>query len=126
MTYAREKDYAARVPSFLLLWGIPIAVLFAVNFTEGLVPLAARILVTSAMMAWMGAACVINAYRCRRLHCFIAGPALLLGAAGVLLTGFEMVDLGRDGPTYFIWTSFAMVLLSLLLERLIGKSAPPA
>lgn len=37
------------------------------------------------------AACVVNAARCGRLHCYFTGPLFLFAAAGTFLRGLEIV-----------------------------------
>jgi len=32
----------------------------------------------------MGGACLVNAVRCGRLHCYVTGPFFLLGAIGLV------------------------------------------
>ncbi|MGB6360970.1 MAG: hypothetical protein WBF30_19500, partial [Candidatus Acidiferrales bacterium] len=38
-----------------------------------------------------GGACIVNAGRCGRLHCYIAGPFLLLAALYIVLAEFHIV-----------------------------------
>jgi hypothetical protein len=45
---------------------------------------APRAAVWTAMLAWMGCACLVNARRCGRMHCRYTGP-YLLGMAGVVV-----------------------------------------
>lgn len=42
----------------------------------------------------MGIACLINARRCGRLHCFVTGPLFLIGAVATALDAFEITNLG--------------------------------
>jgi hypothetical protein len=42
----------------------------------------------------MGIACLINARRCGRLHCFVTGPLFLAGAVATVLDAFEITNLG--------------------------------
>ena len=35
-------------------------------------------------LLWMGGACLVNAVRCGRLHCYVTGPFFLLGAIGLV------------------------------------------
>jgi hypothetical protein len=53
-----------------------------------------RTAATTAGLVWLGAMCVWNAARCRRLHCIITGPFFLLMAAIVMLVGFRVVSFG--------------------------------
>jgi hypothetical protein len=71
----------------------------------------------------MGAACILNALRCGRLHCYLTGPFFLLMAAATLLHGFEILWLGPNG---WLWLGLTLVvvgggILWYLPERLWGK-----
>jgi hypothetical protein len=71
----------------------------------------------------MGAACIMNALRCGRIHCYLTGPFFLLSAGAVLLHGFEIVWLGDNG-WLLLGISLVVVgggLLWYLPERLLGK-----
>ncbi|MGH8319846.1 MAG: hypothetical protein ACREUL_18060 [Steroidobacteraceae bacterium] len=46
----------------------------------------------AGVFAWMGTGCALNARRCARLHCFISGPVLWLGAVAAALVGFRIVS----------------------------------
>lgn len=41
----------------------------------------------------MGIACLANAARCGRVHCYLTGPLFLLGAVYVVLTEFHLVPM---------------------------------
>jgi hypothetical protein len=45
----------------------------------------------------MGAACVANALRCGRMHCYLTGPFFLGMALVALLYGLGVVPLGGKG-----------------------------
>ncbi len=45
----------------------------------------------------MGVACLINARRCGRRHCYYKGPFFLLMTIPVALHGFEIIWLGPEG-----------------------------
>lgn len=70
----------------------------------------------------MGSACVVNAVRCGRVHCYVTGPFFLLLALVSLLYGFGLLPLGREG-----WNIIALVaivgaaVLFWLPERVFGK-----
>lgn len=72
----------------------------------------------------MGAACVANAARCGRMHCYFTGPFFLLLAAISLLHGLEIIPLGRKG---WLWIGVALVVGSVVLhylpEHIWGKYA---
>ena len=51
-------------------------------------------------LVWMGTACLANARRCGRTHCYLTGPFFLVMAMAVLLHGYGLVPLGPHG---WIW-----------------------
>jgi hypothetical protein len=72
----------------LLLWYVPGALfLIGVFWSEVRVWLWAPALVVA------GTACLVNATRCGRLHCYFTGPLWLLAAAATLLRGFGILSL---------------------------------
>ena len=56
-----------------------------------------RAIVWTAMLLWMGGACVVNAHRCNRTHCFLTGPFFILMAAGVVAYASGNRSRGEDG-----------------------------
>ncbi|MDT8321574.1 MAG: hypothetical protein RQ826_13705 [Xanthomonadales bacterium] len=113
----------------LALWVLPAAVAgTALIF----VPQRPWLLVVAgAAFIEMGAACVINAARCRRVHCYITGPFFLFLALTSLLA-----IAGPSGarPNMNIQLLLGLVLAPALIwlpERIAGRkyrtsSAPPA
>ncbi len=69
-----------------VVWGIPGA-LFLVGIAWDL----ARAWLWVPSLTIAGLACVANAFRCGRLHCFVTGPVLLLGALATLASAAGMV-----------------------------------
>ena len=81
-----QQDWAGDWLALAAIWGLPtVAMLLAL-----LLDPIWRAAVWVAMLAWMGAACVINARRCGRTHCRYTGPFFLGMAAlvAVNITGF--------------------------------------
>jgi hypothetical protein len=78
-----------------------------------------------ASLGVLGGACVLNAVRCRRLHCFLTGPFFLIMALASLVHGFGIVSLGSGG---FYWlgavTGVGAFVLLYLPERIWGRYAP--
>lgn len=73
----------------------------------------------------MGTACILNALRCGRIHCYLTGPFFLLMAVAVVLHGLGIVWLGPNG---WIWLGLTLIvvgggLLWYLPERVWGKYA---
>lgn len=77
--------------------------------------------------AVMGIACVVNALRCGRVHCYFTGPFLLILAAASLLHGLGVVSLGASG---WQWVGLVAVggaaVLLFVPERLWGRYAARA
>ena len=97
-----------------LLWGIPIG-LFLIGSFVGPLP---RTLLWAPALLVAGAACVVNALHCQRLHCYLTGPLFLAAGVVTLLRGLEVVLLPWS------WIGAAVVggaLLAHVPEWLRGK-----
>ncbi len=113
-----QKDWVASSRSFAIAWGLPIAALIAAVFVEP----PAKPLIWAAALVWMGAACLGNAARCGRMHCYFTGPFFLVMAVVALLHGFEIVWLGEDGWRWLgIMIGVGGCGLWYLPERICGK-----
>ena len=115
------NDHAARPLPFFWSWGLPLAVLFSTNFLSGLAPFPIIVFIMSGALFWMGLACVMNAKRCRRRHCYYSGPIFLAGGVAVLFVGFEVVSLGPDGLIMAVGGTFTLALFTYLTEPIFGK-----
>jgi hypothetical protein len=104
-----RRDWARRPPTIIAWWGLPIALSAFAGALH--LPFRASAGVCAVAFAWMATGCLINAWRCHRVHCFISGPVLLLGAliAGLVASG--MVDLS---PQTFGNTVSGILVLALL------------
>lgn len=120
-----RSDLAARPLPFLAVWGVPILILTSMNFAHGVIPFEAIVLVMAGTFVWMGLACVLNARRCRRRHCYYSGPVLLAGAAAIILVGFEILPLGPDGLIYVVWGTLGLVALTFVPEFIWGRYVGP-
>jgi hypothetical protein len=81
----RQTDLAGRRIGWLV-WGVP-----AVFIALGIGWDAARAWLWVPSLVFAGTACIANASRCGRLHCFITGPVYLLAAITALLDGTHLV-----------------------------------
>lgn len=96
-----RRDLVNNADTFFWLWCIP----------------AATMLATALLAAWcvgggiltigwplsllvMGAACLVNARGCGRMHCYFTGPFFLLMAVVSLLHGTQVLPLGPHGWLY--------------------------
>lgn len=116
-----SNDHAAQPLPFFWSWGLPIIVLISTNFMSGVVPFPAIVAIMSGAFFWMGLACLLNARRCRRRHCYYSGPIFILGAFAVLLVGFEVISLGRDGLIIVTGATLILALLTYVSEPIFGK-----
>lgn len=89
----RAQDWASDARAVAGLWGAPAAAMLAAFALEP----TWRAAVWTAMLIWMGAACLVNARRCGRTHCRVTGPFLLAMAAAVVGHAAGLLPLGRHG-----------------------------
>jgi hypothetical protein len=96
-----HKDWASGWGG-LVLWGVPVLILLAASW------LTERYLVAiwPVVLTFMGVACLANARRCGRVHCYATGPFFLILAAIALLYGLGAMPLGRNG-----WNTLGLILL---------------
>lgn len=115
---APENDLAGRRASLASIWWLPTMAIVGAIFLD--TPL--RTAIWTAALGWMGAACLLNAYRCGRVHCYFTGPFYLLGAVATLLHGLDVMSLGSHG---WEWIGFTLIaggiLLNYVPERLWGR-----
>ena len=96
-----RNDHAARALPFFWSWGLPLAILFSTNCMSMIVSMPIILMMMSGSFFWMGLACVLNARRCRRRHCYYSGPIFIAGGAGVLLDGHPRTTQKTPATTYF-------------------------
>ena len=77
--HCEQRDWVGDWLTLGAVWGLPTAVMLLALLLDP----KWRAVVWVAMLAWMGAACVINARRCGRMHCRYTGP-FFLGMAGLV------------------------------------------
>jgi hypothetical protein len=106
-----------------LIWGVPAGILLAT-------PLSAQrylVVIWPVLLTFMGVACLLNAHRCRRVHCYLTGPFFLLLGALALLYGIGVVGLGAHG-----WSTLSAtfviggVTLTCVPEWLVGRYRSPS
>jgi peptidoglycan/LPS O-acetylase OafA/YrhL len=115
-----RRDILSSPWGAVLVFWIP-AVAMVVSGSSG-VGTSWRTIVWTVALATMGAACIANALRCGRVHCYLTGPFFLLMALVALLFGLGIVPLGPRG-----WNILGVVILvgaialCCLPEMLFGK-----
>ena len=115
-SWSARKKQTSRVtlaspPLALALFWIPaiaMVVTGSSNLRDGW-----RTVVWTAALITMGTACITNAYRCRRVHCYITGPFFILMAVVTLLYGLGVTPLGRNG-----WNLIGLTILFGRILRL--------
>ncbi|HLV96137.1 MAG TPA: hypothetical protein VKS44_13170 [Candidatus Acidoferrales bacterium] len=100
-------------PSGILLWCLPaLALIVGLDWT------AARVWLWIPAFLIMGVACLANASRCGRLHCYLSGPILLLAAAYVALASVHAIPFA---PVALLDAVSILVVLAFLAEIPFGR-----
>ena len=81
-----------------------------------------RTVVWTVALVTMGVACIVNALRCGRVHCYLTGPFFLLMALIALSYGLGILHLGGNGWNLLgLMTLIGAIALWCLPEMLLGK-----
>lgn len=113
-----DNQDLARGGMSLLLWVVP-AIILAISAGLGGPYL---VVIWPLLLTFMGVACLLNARRCGRLHCFITGPFFLVLAGVSLLYGLGIVPLGAHGWQWLVDTVLiGGCVLTCVPEWLFGK-----
>jgi hypothetical protein len=103
-----------------LVYGLPAAAIIvsgALPLTDGW-----RAAVWTISCAVMGAACLVNAAHCGRIHCFFTGPFFLAVATAATLYGAGVFPLGPRGWNLLGLTLFAGTFMLMVVPELVfGK-----
>lgn len=95
---APRTDWASGLRG-CLIWGVPAVILI-------MSPVQYLAFVWPIVLTVMGLACLLNARRCGRIHCYVTGPFFLLLALVGLLYGLDVVPLGTRG-----WSVLSITLV---------------
>jgi hypothetical protein len=114
-----RKDLAGGTGSFIAIWIAPVIAAAALSLP--VFPAWAPDAAWAMAFAWMGAACLLNARRCGRLHCYFSGPILLLGAASIAGIGFAGLDLGPAALPLTVVVTLTLAALTYALELIWGR-----
>jgi len=113
-----SRDWVSDSRTYSLVWGLPGVILIVGIFLD---PYTRAVMWTGALL-WKGIACLANAARCGRTHCYFTGPFFLLMGLMTMLHGFHVIDLGVNG---WNWLGLAIIVGSATLwfftERVWGK-----
>jgi hypothetical protein len=115
------NDWARQPMMVLWWWGLPIAIGMLANVPH----LSQRqdAAVWAVLFAWMATGCVLNALRCHRVHCYISGPVLLLGAIFAALATTGVIEPGARTFSLVINGTLLLALLSFAPEFLWKRYA---
>ena len=81
-----------------------------------------RTVIWTAALSVMGTACLANAARCGRVHCYLTGPFLLGMAVVTLLYGVGVVPLGANGWNLISLTTLVgAIALCCVPELFFGR-----
>lgn len=97
-----------------LLWGAPIVALIVGGFVEAFT----RMLLWTPALLVAGSACIVNARRCGRLHCYVTGPLYLVAALASVLAGMQLA------PLLWSWIALWVIggtILAYVPEWMRGK-----
>ena len=119
-TPGKGSDILSKPLLSFLLYCLPIIAIVASGFEP--VRHGWRTAIWIAALTVMGGACIANASRCGRIHCYVTGPFFLLAALAALLYGVRVIPLGPHG-----WNLLGMailigaIVLCCVPEMLFGK-----
>ena len=113
---SRSRDiFSSPLLAFAVFW-LPAIAIVAGASGEWRTP------VWTIALGVMGLACIANARRCGRVHCYITGPFFLVMALVTLLYGLGFVPLGRNGWNLIGLTILVgAMFLCCVPEMLLGK-----
>lgn len=119
-----SRDLLSQPGSAFALFCVPaIAIFITANsrFAPGL-----RTIVWTVALLALGAACIANAARCRRTHCYLTGPFFLVMAIVVASYGFGVLPLGHHGWSYLsLILIVGTIVFCCLPEWFFGKYRGP-
>ena len=104
------------------LWWLPGAVLLI----SALIGTRIQAVTWPPLLAYMGVACLLNARRCGRVHCYFTGPFFLFLALVALLHGSGVVPLGQSGWSLLTATFvIGFATLFFVPEWFLGRYKSP-
>jgi len=119
-TTCKSRDILSSRWRVFMLYGLPaiaIVVAGAPAISSGW-----RTVVWAVALATMGGACIVNAIRCGRVHCYLTGPFFLVMALVALSYGLGILHLGGNGWNLLgLVTLIGAIALWYLPEMLLGK-----
>ena len=119
-TTCKSRDIlSSRWRVFILYWLPAIAIVLA---GAPVISNGWRTAVWTVALATSGMACIVNALRCGRVHCYLTGPFYILMALVALLYGLGTLRLGKNGWNLLaLITVTGVIALWYLPEMFLGK-----
>lgn len=119
MTGAAHNDWVKQPVAAALWWCLPLCLGILANVLLPSPRIAA--VAWAVVFAWMGTGCVLNALRCRRLHCYLSGPVFFLGA---LAAGLLAAEVFATRLSSIVSATLLLALLSFVPETLWDRHLP--
>jgi hypothetical protein len=129
----RPRDILASRWRTAVFYGLPSLVILAssVSISGSLVTVGHAVpqvdsqwrgAIWAVSMGVMAAACLVNALRCGRMHCYFTGPFFILTALASLAYGLGALPLGLTGWSIIgMITLCGAVVLTWLPEAVLGR-----
>ena len=114
---APAADITRNWGRLFLVYGVPLLAMQLVgNLSDSTLAVAGT---WTAGFGVMGTACLVNALRCGRVHCWFTGPWFLLAAAATVLRYMEVI--GLTWPTILNGGLLGALLTFFVSEKIWGK-----
>jgi len=114
-----QSDLVEGRLSFFISWVMPLVILVGSFFVQAII---VRTWIWVIALSWMGAACLLNAKKCSRTHCYYTGPFYIALALVSFLYGYQIIQLGNNG---WYWLGAILVIGTVIIwvtsETLLGK-----
>lgn len=114
-----ERDWLTSAGGKLLIYGVPFAALQLAGNLGGFTLATA---VPAACFLLVGIACLFNAARSRRLHCYFMGPWCLVAGTLTALYSARVIDLGPHSWDWLVnGGMLGALLIYMTVERIGGR-----
>jgi hypothetical protein len=97
----------------ILLWCLPVIALIVGSYWQQ-----GRLILWIPAFLVMGVACLVNAGRCGRVHCYITGPLSFFAIGYVTLSEFHVVPMDAG---YFLDSILGISIVAFLIEIPLGR-----
>ncbi len=114
-----SRDWLGDAGRQLAVYGIPFV---ALQLAGNLAGFTIATAVPALAFLFVGAVCLINAWRVCRVHCFLMGPWCLLAGMMTALYSLRVIDFGPDSWSLIVNTGLAgAAIIYVAAERLWGS-----